>query len=141
MRSLLFYSLSAHRHGRAVATGLTEVDHRHPQLLAGRTLDKPVGGGDAIESARRVHLFFCRRGFQRIEAGTDKTSGANEVFHLTLAAARRAQIRKRAGHFAPLLARHGDGGKIHDLAPLALLPENRSPRLLPDETAKRIIGS
>ena len=61
------------------------------------------------------------------------------MFHLALAAARRAQVRKRGGDFPPLLARNGDGGKIEDLAPLACLRQNEQPRRLPDQPAQGVV--
>ena len=59
----------------------------------------------------------------------------------------RSQLRgalrsaKRGGHFAPLLARNGDGGKIQDLSPLACLRENEQSRRLPDQPAQRVVRS
>jgi hypothetical protein len=107
-----------------LAARLAEVDHRHAELVDRAELNKAIGRGDTLESERDVDGLVLGGSLQRVEAGADKTGGADEVFHLALAAARRAQIRKRSGYLPPLFARNWDGGEIDDLAPLACLREN-----------------
>jgi hypothetical protein len=127
--------MRSRRHGRAIAAGLTEVDHRHAKLVDRAELNKPISRGDAIESERHVDGLLIDGRLQRIEAGADKVSGANEMLHLTLVAPRRGQVRKRCGDLPPLLARNSDGRKIDDLAPLTNLRENQQSRRLPDKPA------
>ena len=91
MRSLLRLSLGARRHRRAIAAGLAEVDHRHAELVDRAKLNKSVSRGDALKSERCVYsVSFVAKASSASRQGADEASGADEVFDLALAAARRA---------------------------------------------------